>query len=913
MRLNNLSYALMLVGYVSIPTLAQTPPASSATGTTKVEKIEVTGSNIKRIDGEAATPVTVITREEIERQGINSVAELLRTLPNSSQVGGVLSDLTGNTSFSGGASSANLRGLGAAATLVLLNGRRLAPHSLANPNFQASNFVNVDSLPLSVIDRVEILRDGASAIYGSDAVAGVINFITRKDFTGGVVSATVSQNRDSEYHTRRGVATFGFGDLAKDRFNLFGNVEILKREETRFRDVEAHLNWNPRNRTVFNVGNPTSTFAGNIYRVLGTNPQSGLANRIQFVGNTGTCASAPGTVVNAAGQCIFDQWQGTVVAPNLERAGVFVRGVADLNANTSLFAELSYSKNETNFTNNPQVYGADAFGPYYQASTGRSVAAPDVLPVGHPSNPYSFPISIRHRFHEMGPTKSISKDDAVRVVLGARWTVSDWDTEFAYNDSQNSAKLSATNVLSRSRMIDAVTNGGYNFINPSNSRLKPSDLALTSTDVGDARSQSIDAKASRDLMRLPAGALALALGFEHRREKFSTKPDEKVVAGDVVGRGASSADGSRSLTAMYGELSVPVLKSLEMQLALRADRYSDYGQSTTPKVSALWTATRTLKLRGSYSQGFRAPSLNEISKASTSAFQNGFTGDRRRCSAQFPGNPINPPGNLDCTNGYGFATIIEASPNLEAETSKSYAGGFVWEPFANFSTTVDFYQIIRKNEVTTFGVGELITNETSNDPRYAGRIVRDVPDTDGRPGRILTVRNGYFNTGGTNVQGIDMDISYRLNLGNNGRITFTVAGSHFLAWKGQNTDGSWTDFSGVRTVPRTRATFVASWRKGDWTVTPIWRHVGSMFATTSSVNPCNATVTDVCRVNALTTLDATVQYTGIKNLAIRAGMTNITRKNPPWQPNATNGWNPVLHTSALFGQVFSLSGEYRFK
>jgi iron complex outermembrane recepter protein len=208
--------------------MAQTPTPIPAPAPQKVEKIEVTGSNIKRVDSETSAPIQVITRAEIERSGKQSVTELLRSLP--SNAGGGLNDITGANSFSSGASSVSLRGLGSSATLVLLNGRRIAPFGPADPNFGQSGVVNLDALPLDVVDRIEIVKDGASAIYGSEAVAGVVNIILRKDFTGALVSGSFSINRDSEYKISRASTTLGFGDLARDRYNVFINYERYQRE-----------------------------------------------------------------------------------------------------------------------------------------------------------------------------------------------------------------------------------------------------------------------------------------------------------------------------------------------------------------------------------------------------------------------------------------------------------------------------------------------------------------------------------------------------------------------------------------------------------------------------------------------------------------------------------------------------------
>ena len=186
------------------------------------------------------SPIQVISAEEIKRSGKQTIAEILRTIPSAGTGG--LNDLTGSNSFSSGASTVSLRGLGSASTLVLLNGRRIAPYGLSDPNFGQSAATNLDAIPLDAIERIEILKDGASAIYGSEAIAGVVNIILRRDFKGALVSARGATNYSGIYNTATVAGSLGFGDLAVDRYNVFLNVEGFHRERVGFREAESFLN-----------------------------------------------------------------------------------------------------------------------------------------------------------------------------------------------------------------------------------------------------------------------------------------------------------------------------------------------------------------------------------------------------------------------------------------------------------------------------------------------------------------------------------------------------------------------------------------------------------------------------------------------------------------------------------------------
>src|SRR5688572_20988694 len=209
--------------------------ATAAHAQQRIEKIEVTGSNIKRIDAETPSPVVTITREQIRESGQRDVAELLRSV-SAANAGSLIDNSSG--SFSAGAQTVALRGLGSAGTLVLVNGRRMTPAAFADPNNGNSTVYNINAIPIDAIDRIEVLKDGASAIYGSDAMAGVVNIILRRDFRGGEASASYATNGDGDWTTYRASGTLGFGDLNKDRYNVLVSLERYHREPVNIKDLK---------------------------------------------------------------------------------------------------------------------------------------------------------------------------------------------------------------------------------------------------------------------------------------------------------------------------------------------------------------------------------------------------------------------------------------------------------------------------------------------------------------------------------------------------------------------------------------------------------------------------------------------------------------------------------------------------
>jgi iron complex outermembrane recepter protein len=305
-------------------------------------RIEVTGSNIKRIDSETPSPVVVITREQIRESGQRDIAELLRNISAASA--GSQLDMTSN-SFSNGAQTVSLRGLGSAGTLVLVNSRRLTPSAYADPNTGNSTVYNLNSIPIDAIDRIEVLKDGASAIYGSDAMAGVVNIILRRDYRGGEVSASYSTNADNDWTTYRGSATLGFGDLAKNGWNVLGSFEHYHRDPVNVKDlknvpVDDLVRLGAWRTTQSANGFPANYFRENVL---------GNGNFATFVAIDRNCP--PERII--ANRCRYDSYNDVNVAFKQDRNDAYLRGTLNLSPVTSLFGEFLYSTAKTDYFSTP--------------------------------------------------------------------------------------------------------------------------------------------------------------------------------------------------------------------------------------------------------------------------------------------------------------------------------------------------------------------------------------------------------------------------------------------------------------------------------------------------------------------------------------------------------------------------------
>lgn len=901
---------------IALPVIAQAPASPTAQ---KIEKIEVTGSNIKRVDAESSAPIQVITAEEIRRSGKQTVTELLRELPVNAAGG--LTELTGASTFATGAASVSLRGLGSSATLVLLNGRRVAPYGLQDPNFGSSGgAVNLNAIPIDVIERVEILKDGASAIYGSEAIAGVINIILRKDFKGGVAGLGASTNNEGLYGNQTANLAYGFGDLAKDRYNIFANIEAFRQDAVSFRDAEPFLN-----RQEFRDGYGTG---------LVLNSYSPFLNYIRT--NTATPTLVPGAGcpaanitpavsqgfllvggVNTGTGCVYDFFPFSEIVPKSSRESVFSRGALDLGATTQVAAEFSYLHTNTYFKGSPASVGQGLQGTV-NPQTLRVQPAPTTLPVGHPNNPFTVPTLFRGRFDPVGPQDNEIDGKTIRGFLGLRTVVGKFDVEVGALHSENKIDVTNHNSVRYSQVVAAITGRGYDFANPNSGTVTPNTLRITPRDKAKSTFSILDLKASGEIGQLSGGAVAIALGAEFRREERDQRPDAAKQVGEVFGRGISFAQSSRNVKTLFAELVMPVAKNLELQAAARYDKYSDSGNSLTPKFAIAWTPHSSVKVRGSVAKGFRAPSLTESSPSASTGFFNGFV-DPRRCNR--------PTITAGCSTS--SAAFIVSDPNIRAEKAQTYSAGFVWEPAPNTNVSVDYFSIARRDEIGFVGLADILLNEGSTDPRYFNRIVRDItnggigPAFPGDPGTIITVRTGFANSGETRVRGYDIDARWRVSLGEYGRLNLAATTTHYTDVRGNNVSSEpLTSFKGYRNNPEWRAQLRSTWETGSWTSTTIVNYLASTKAysnpetqsatSQAQIANCSSVASSYlgrCAVAAYVTIDVSTEYRGFKNWRLFGAIRNIANQRPAFDPLA-RPFNTTWYQPQ--GMTFAVNARYTF-
>lgn len=605
----NLAVLTLFLGQYTEVTLAQTQ---------NIQSIEVTGSRIKRVDTETASPIQVITREQIDRLGAANVAEILKAVPASNT-----GNIDGNeaASYTPGAGGVSLRGLGSQATLVLINGRRVAPFGFASGGQQT--FVDVNSIPMDVIQKIEVLLDGASAIYGSDAMGGVVNIILRKDFEGFTVSAGTGQSIGySDGNSHSVSTTFGKGKLVEDGYNFMGNFSHSDRDSIKATERPRSAT---ANYTAFGLPDYRSSYSypGNLYTVGGASG-SGASFKAPVAGCTPV---SDGTALN--GRCVYDPATITDLIGKTQKDNLFLSGTYNLSGGDQLFGDLSIGRSYY-FQNSPSYSTSTYF------SQGTLPATTITLPVGHPNNPYTTEMALRYRFADI-PKSTEMVSNTARAVVGVKGTWSDWDGQAALVHSASKTNITSNGYINDnvllSDVLDANKKAKTSFVfgNPSaNSPALMAQLYPTLVDSGKTSTTSADISGTRELINLPGGPLSIAVGAEVRRESFTSTPDALVASGAISVLGSAAANGSRTVTSMYSELSAPIIKSVETSLAARIDRYSDFGSAITPKASIKWKAAPNLAFRGTYSEGFRAPALTETSSSPHKGYMSGVT-DPKLC------------------------------------------------------------------------------------------------------------------------------------------------------------------------------------------------------------------------------------------------------------------------------------------
>jgi outer membrane receptor protein involved in Fe transport len=701
------------------------------------EKFQVTGSHIQRTELEGVLPVVVLDRAAIDRSGATTVNELFSKVVYNTA--GIV-DEKFTQGFAPASAGIDLRGLGVSRTLTLIDGRRMPVFPFGQDGY--SSFVDINLIPLSAIERVEILKDGASAIYGSDAIAGVVNIILRKDVEGLDFSGVYGETSEGDGDEGHVGLTSGFSG---DRGNFTFGFDVLDRNPvwSKNRDVSESALGPIDDRS--RAGNPGTT--------------------IRAAGFPEPDPRCPPDRINPAKGpfCLYDFGADTTLIPETHRMGLIGSGNYDITDTLNLFARanLTHSRSERNLA----------------ASTGLfavSGSNPNTIYPGED-------VDVIYRLNELGPRTDEFETDAYNLLAGVRGVVRDWDWELGAGWGKVDTNSKGTSgYATQTSVQNAVDDGTLNLYGPS-PNLDADAVRYRTRRDGESTLYFFDFKAGADVMEMQHGPLSVALGAEYRNEDFSDEFDPVTESGDVLGIGGISSDGDRHATSAFLELSVPALRDVEVQLAGRYDRYSDFGNTFNPKLGVNWRPLENLMLRASAGTGFKAPTLQELYSEEIFSFESVFD--------PLTGEVVEVP------------TFSSGNRDLDAEESDNYSLGLVWDVTRAWDIGVDVWKI--KNEDTVTNDPQFYVNNSNLFPE---NVIRD-PNGD-----IVVVFSPFQNVAQQEIWGVDFDTSVDWAAGRVGDFRFSVNGSYLGAFDVETVEGEgFDDVAGDDGRPRVRGQGIIDW------------------------------------------------------------------------------------------------------
>ncbi len=862
----------------------------------KVQRVEITGSSIKRIDAETSEPVTVVKMEDLKKEGVTSVEQILAQV-TAAQTQQATAQVVGLST--GGASFADLRGIGANKTLVLLNGRRISNNAFD------SSAPDLNMIPFAAIERVEVLRDGASSLYGTDAIGGVINFITRKDYQGGTISLGVDMPQHAGGGTHSANLGLGLGDLDKQGINVLGFVDFSK-------TAAIQADQRPySHRTI--SGASQTTYPGTYFYDNGANAVTPFA--------APTCAASQHLFSFSDTQCGEVTGDFVNLTPESERISGLAKATVKLNENHQASLEVFASHDKVSSQIAPVPYTGITLTKYLaDGSLSPYFPGNGITPLPDGVTDVGDSVTVRFRDLVNGYREDVNTNTQYRVTGTLEGTVGAWDYDAAVSLNHNHVQEYLAHGYADSTIITQGIEDG--IINPFGDQTAAGLALLQSAQqngvvqYASGQVQQADAHASREIGDwFKAGrAAALAVGVEARHETFVSQANPGYAAVVEVSSGIDPNTfnaGSRNVYAGFFELNVPIVKSLDVTLAGRYDKYSDFGSTFNPKASFRFQPSKQFLVRGSFSTGFRAPSLYELNGAQTWGITSS-TNDPEWCV-----NGVAAAGHPTACSGQ-FSEIAGGNPDLKPERAKNATLGIVLEPINNLTLEADLWNIQLKDEISTLSATTILSDESL----YANYIHRNAngdlsTDSTQCPGSDC----GYLsaldqNLGGVHTNGIDFVGGYRADAGRYGRVNFSLASTWVHEYNYQSVaGGEWT--KNVGTYAGSGPVFRWQHNLGiDWTLAPFSVGVAAHYKSgyiDEYVDTNDAGDVTHTKVSAYATFDLHGTYAMEKGFALTLGVKNLFDRDPPYsnQTDVFQGGYDPRYTDPT-GRTFYARGSYSF-
>ncbi|WP_042149205.1 MULTISPECIES: TonB-dependent receptor [unclassified Pseudoalteromonas] len=716
----------------------------------QIERIEVTGSSIKRTDIEGALPITNISRSDIESSGVTSVPDLIAKIP-SMQGFTTAGDSVGGGG--GGHQTANLRDIGDQYTLVLLNGRRMATQD-------SSSAVDLNSIPLAAIERVEILTDGASALYGSDAIAGVINFILKKDINETNVTARYDRPQEQGGQSSNFSISTGFGDLNSDGYNFMLSLSHDKQAQLKSSDREfanTGINAFTHNNTdlVF-LRTSTNAIPANAYLSFSDGSSRSFN---PYAAEHGDCADKN---VSEGTTCAYDFTETLEIFPESERNNIFAQGIVELSDSMEFFSTLSFSQYDMTSRIAPYPTGR------FVLPIDSAIIQENVIPHLSQAEVDSLTtVKAAWRARPGGNRTDEIAVDTTHFVMGLRGDLEDISYDFAVTYATTDRNVTRmTGYPLEDEFMSLLKSGAVNIFDTWDNLSDEANQAVKSTmysglwTTQETSSLAFEGKASMPIFELPAGEVYLGTGFDYRASAYSRFNSDANNAEVILFEEATQEyDLSRETYGVFAETIIPVVDDLEVTAAIRYDsiggvtddlrtsdkKVNDSVNDTTYKVSLAYRPSDQFLIRASIGTGFKAPSMREIAEPISEV---GVTGSSWAC----PFSASDPLAAACYSEPLQYKVFQQGYDKLKPETSEQKSVGFVYSPDNSFSLSIDWWQVNLENQVDRLTDEQIFTN-----PEKYRDLFLTVYD-EGEQGDVLAINQAAVNVGQSHNEGIDWQI-----------------------------------------------------------------------------------------------------------------------------------------------------------
>ncbi|SDZ23339.1 TonB-dependent Receptor Plug Domain [Lysobacter sp. yr284] len=838
-----------------------TPPAPAPRGptTTELDTVHVTGSRIGRAAFESSLPLTLITNEQIRSSGHQTLFDVLRLLPGMSghHPRNVATENGASQVPSAAAASASLYSLGPRATLFLVDGRRMANYGLVSTDYGA--LTDLNGIPLSMVDHIEIAHGGASAIYGADAMAGVVNIILKKDYRGAEVGTSYGVSERGDAEQQRQYASFG--EQTPGGGSVFVSVDHFTRNPL----IGSQRKWATMDQRLSGQADRRYR-AGYFDEYYRFTPIEGCEKPTE-----------PG-VVDVQARCSLDLARYVSLQPGITSNALYTYFRQPFGTDKEFYADLRATR-----------VGLEVQNPPFNAALG--------LPTAHPDS--AGDQYLNYWFSDVGPIRSRSVTTTRDFTVGVKGLRDKWEWDVSLAQRRNKVANRITGLINMPAVTQEVQTMSLRFDKAATNEPKVlAEIAPQTTMGGEIVLDMFSASVEGPLFELPAGEARLAGGVEARREVLRARPDDDFVQGHVaLAQEFDARRASRNTSALYGEVDVPLLQKLWLNAAWRLDRSSGYGSQISPMYGLRWQPLQSLVLRASMGEGYRAPTLAELRRPLT-------IGNKQALieAADSPA-PCAVPLFDEDGNEIGLCQVevfggINAKLRPETSTSRNF--GVVWTPSEELAISLDRYRIHRRNEIVA-------TASVEYPNLFPQQGVLD------GFGQLSGITRQLDNYGSTDVRGWELSVEYRVPTQRWGNLAFRLNG-HYLDTlrRGVHPQVAELDYSGFGTPNRTVLGSVR-WAYRDWNATLNLRYMGPATVYKSAPDvacPRSTRYRTICSTPSATLLGLDLTYGGFDKWLLGVNISNLNDRRPVNYDYNAGGYSLVDDDPV--GRYYLVSAMYRF-